>query len=34
MHRRYSTPLAFKMAVEQRLRTEASLAGMDLHRRR
>lgn len=32
--RRYATPLAFKMAVEQRLRTEASASGMALHRRR
>ena len=32
--RRYATPLAFKTAVEQRLRDEAAAAGMDLHRRR
>ncbi len=32
--RSYATPLAFKTAVEQRLRTEASTSGMDLHRRR
>lgn len=32
--RSYATPLAFKTAVEQRLRTEASASGMDLHRRR
>lgn len=34
MLRRYTTPLAFKTAVEQRLRTAASHAGVDLHRRR
>lgn len=32
--RRYATPLAFKTAVEKRLREEAAAAGMDLHRRR
>ena len=32
--RRYATPLAFKTAVEQRLRNEAAAKGMDLHRRR
>ncbi len=32
--RNYATPLAFKTAVEQRLRTEASALGMDLNRRR
>jgi len=32
--RSYGTPLAFKTAVEQRLRSEASTSGMDLHRRR
>ena len=34
MARRYATPLAFKAAVEQRLRGEASASSMDLHRRR
>jgi len=32
--RSYATPLAFKTAVEQRLRNEASAFGMDLHRKR
>ncbi len=30
----YATPLALKAAVEQRLRSEASASGMDLHRQR
>ena len=30
----YATPLAFKTAVEQRLRNEAAASGMDLQRRR
>ncbi|MCP5069856.1 MAG: nucleotidyl transferase AbiEii/AbiGii toxin family protein [bacterium] len=34
MHRSYATPLAFKTAVEQRLRNEAAGSGMDLQRRR
>lgn len=34
MARRYATPLAFKAAVEQRLRGEAFASSMDLHRRR
>ena len=32
--RSYATPLAFKAAVEQRLRNEAASSGMDLQRRR
>lgn len=32
--RSYATAHAFKAAVEQRLRRDASAAGMDLHRRR
>lgn len=32
--RSYATPLAFKTAVEQRLRNEAAASGMDLQRRR
>ena len=34
MARSYVTPLAFKTAVEQRLRNDASASGMDLHRQR
>jgi len=34
MPRSYATPLAFKTAVEQRLRNEAEASGMDLQRRR
>jgi hypothetical protein len=34
MTRTYATPLAFKAAVEQRLRNEAAVSGMDLQRRR
>jgi len=34
MPRSYATPLAFKTAVEQRLRNEAAASGMDLQRRR
>jgi hypothetical protein len=34
MPRSYATPLAFKTAVEQRLRNEADTSGMDLQRRR
>ncbi len=34
MSRTYATPLAFKTAVEQRLRNEATASGMDLQRRR
>jgi len=33
-HRTYATPLAFKAAVEQRLRNEVASSGMDLQRRR
>lgn len=32
--RSYATPLAFKTAVEQRLRNEAAISEMDLQRRR
>lgn len=34
MTRTWATPLAFKAAVEQRLRNEATASGMDLQRRR
>lgn len=34
MPRTHATPLAFKTAVEQRLRNEAAASGMDLQRRR
>ena len=34
MTRTWATPLAFKAAVEQRLRNEAKASGMDLQRRR
>jgi hypothetical protein len=34
MSRRYATPLAFKTALEDRLRRESSGSAMDLHRRR
>ncbi len=34
MPRTFATPLAFKTAIEQRLRNEAAASGMDLQRRR
>ena len=34
MPRSYATPLAFKTAVEQRLRNAATASGMDLQRKR
>ena len=34
MTRIYATPLAFKTAVEQRLKSDAAASGMDLQRRR